>query len=143
MGANLSCCRASSGSDTPTDTDSEQSLPPSRPRSVRVAPTDISPVDIKQPYPLPRSVSPTDTEQSSLRPRSVSPTDTKLTDTKQHSPQIPDIRFRVLIIGRANAGKTTVLQRVCDTTKSPTIYRQDSDGKRAQVRWSDNTASLV
>ncbi|KAH9022601.1 hypothetical protein EDB84DRAFT_494086 [Lactarius hengduanensis] len=37
--------------------------------------------------------------------------------------QIPTIRFRVLIIGRANAGKTTILQRVCDTTGSPIIYR--------------------
>ncbi|KAF8259475.1 hypothetical protein EI94DRAFT_1615843, partial [Lactarius quietus] len=32
-------------------------------------------------------------------------------------------KFRVLIVGRANAGKTTILQRVCDTTESPTIYR--------------------
>ena len=37
--------------------------------------------------------------------------------------QIPKIRFRVLIIGRANAGKTSILQRVCDTTDSPLIYR--------------------
>ncbi len=37
---------------------------------------------------------------------------------------IPKIQFRVLIIGRANAGKTTILQRVCDTTESPTIYRK-------------------
>ena len=36
---------------------------------------------------------------------------------------IPDLQFRVLIIGRANAGKTSILQRVCDTTESPTIYR--------------------
>ncbi|KXN80862.1 hypothetical protein AN958_07084 [Leucoagaricus sp. SymC.cos] len=36
----------------------------------------------------------------------------------------PDIKFRVLIIGRANAGKTSILQRVCDTTESPEIYRQ-------------------
>jgi GTPase SAR1 family protein len=42
--------------------------------------------------------------------------------TKQ-TPQLPDIRFRVLIIGRANAGKTSILQRVCDTTESPKIYR--------------------
>ncbi|KAH8989349.1 hypothetical protein EDB86DRAFT_3197490, partial [Lactarius hatsudake] len=32
-------------------------------------------------------------------------------------------RFRVLIIGRANAGKTSILQRVCDTTDSPIIYQ--------------------
>jgi len=46
----------------------------------------------------------------------------------------PKVQFRVLIIGRANAGKTTILQRVCDTTKSPTIYRKNSDGERQQVR---------
>ncbi|KAI9457260.1 hypothetical protein BJY52DRAFT_1150513 [Lactarius psammicola] len=37
--------------------------------------------------------------------------------------QVPHIQFRVLIIGRANAGKTSILQRVCDTTESPIIYR--------------------
>jgi len=31
-------------------------------------------------------------------------------------------RFRILIIGRANAGKTTVLQRICNTTENPVIY---------------------
>jgi hypothetical protein len=36
---------------------------------------------------------------------------------------IPDLRFRVLVIGRANAGKTSILQRVCDTTESPKIYK--------------------
>ena len=30
--------------------------------------------------------------------------------------------FRVLIIGRANAGKTTILQRVCNTTEEPKIF---------------------
>ena len=34
-----------------------------------------------------------------------------------------DLRFRVLVLGRANAGKTTILQRVCETTESPKIYR--------------------
>ncbi len=43
--------------------------------------------------------------------------------------QVPKIQFRVLIIGRANAGKTTVLQRVCDTTESPNIYRVRGDDK--------------
>ncbi|KAN0129493.1 hypothetical protein V8E53_012675 [Lactarius tabidus] len=36
----------------------------------------------------------------------------------------PNLQFRVLIIGRANAGKTTILQRVCDTTESPIVYRR-------------------
>ncbi|KAG2041350.1 hypothetical protein BDR03DRAFT_1007186 [Suillus americanus] len=42
-------------------------------------------------------------------------------------------RFRVLIIGRANAGKTTILQKVCNTTDDPEIY--DTKGKKI-----DNTA---
>ena len=33
-------------------------------------------------------------------------------------------RFRVLIIGRANAGKTTILQRVCNTTEQPKILNR-------------------
>ncbi|KAJ7882019.1 hypothetical protein B0H14DRAFT_1491890 [Mycena olivaceomarginata] len=37
--------------------------------------------------------------------------------------RLPNIRFRVLIAGRANAGKTSILQRVCDTTESPKTYR--------------------
>ncbi|KAH8996998.1 hypothetical protein EDB86DRAFT_2803732 [Lactarius hatsudake] len=41
----------------------------------------------------------------------------------QQAPRIPKIQFRVLIIGRANAGKTSILQRICDTTDSPIIYR--------------------
>ena len=45
--------------------------------------------------------------------------------------RIPEIQFRVLIIGRANAGKTSILQRVCETTESPIIY-QDKE----QVRTS-------
>ncbi|KAF8995580.1 hypothetical protein BDQ17DRAFT_1250522 [Cyathus striatus] len=35
--------------------------------------------------------------------------------------------FRILVIGRANAGKTTLLKRVCDTTEDPCIY--DKNGK--------------
>jgi len=31
-------------------------------------------------------------------------------------------RFRVLVIGRANAGKTTLLQRVCNTTELPKVF---------------------
>ncbi|PPQ85779.1 LOW QUALITY PROTEIN: hypothetical protein CVT25_002841 [Psilocybe cyanescens] len=40
---------------------------------------------------------------------------------------LPKIQFRVLIIGRANAGKTSILQRVCETTESPIIYGWYSD----------------
>jgi len=48
-----------------------------------------------------------------------------------------DIKLRILIIGRANAGKTSILQRVCDTTESPEIYRKPEDqsgrGERVQL----------
>ncbi|KAJ7932893.1 hypothetical protein B0H13DRAFT_1592730 [Mycena leptocephala] len=37
--------------------------------------------------------------------------------------RLPSVPFRVLVIGRANAGKTSILQRVCETTESPVIYR--------------------
>ena len=53
--------------------------------------------------------------------------------TQQDTPRVPDIQFRVLIIGRANAGKTSILQRVCDTTESPEIYRTDTEGTRHLV----------
>jgi len=31
-------------------------------------------------------------------------------------------RFRILVVGRANAGKTTLLQRVCNTTENPEVF---------------------
>jgi GTPase SAR1 family protein len=50
-------------------------------------------------------------------------------------PRVPiDIKFRVLIVGRANTGKTSILQRVCDTTESSEIYRCDPEGNRERVR---------
>ncbi|KAH9020944.1 hypothetical protein EDB85DRAFT_2152713 [Lactarius pseudohatsudake] len=42
----------------------------------------------------------------------------------QQPRRLPEIKFRVLIIGRANAGKTSILQRVCETTESPVINRE-------------------
>jgi hypothetical protein len=55
-------------------------------------------------------------------PNTVSPM-----DTEPHR-QVPEITFRVLIIGRANAGKTSILQRVCETTESPFVYRETEEG---------------
>jgi GTPase SAR1 family protein len=55
--------------------------------------------------------------------------------TERNHRRFPKIQFRVLVIGRANAGKTSILQRVCDTTESPTIYRQgEYYGQREEVR---------
>lgn len=53
---------------------------------------------------------------------------------QQDHAQVPTFQFRVLIIGRANAGKTSILQGVCETTESPEIYRLDEGGTRHQVR---------
>jgi GTPase SAR1 family protein len=57
-------------------------------------------------------------------------------ESKQILPEAPKyVQFRVLIIGRANAGKTSILQRVCDTTESPEIYCVDESGARSRVRF--------
>ncbi|KAG2366996.1 hypothetical protein BDR07DRAFT_1479542 [Suillus spraguei] len=40
-------------------------------------------------------------------------------------------RFRILTIGRANAGKTTILRRVCNSRENPVIY--DCAGKRCAL----------
>ena len=45
-------------------------------------------------------------------------------------------RFRILVIGRANAGKTTLLQRVCNTTEDPCIY--DDDKNLVSVRRTED-----
>ncbi|KAF8263135.1 hypothetical protein EI94DRAFT_622062 [Lactarius quietus] len=50
-------------------------------------------------------------------------------DTEQTRRRIPKFEFRVLVVGRANAGKTSILQRVCETTESPTIYREGEEIK--------------
>ncbi|KIJ58217.1 hypothetical protein HYDPIDRAFT_103101, partial [Hydnomerulius pinastri MD-312] len=41
--------------------------------------------------------------------------------------------FRILIIGRANAGKTTILQRVCRSTENPEIYDHNGNKVRKVV----------
>ena len=56
---------------------------------------------------------------------------TQMSSEQTHR-QVPNIQFRVLVIGRANAGKTTILQRVCDTTESPTIYRRGENGEKVR-----------
>ena len=41
-------------------------------------------------------------------------------------------RFRILIVGRANSGKTTILRRICNTTENPEIY--DGDGNKVRIQ---------
>ncbi|KAJ7066102.1 hypothetical protein C8F01DRAFT_1248151 [Mycena amicta] len=40
--------------------------------------------------------------------------------------------FRILVIGRANAGKTTLLKRVCNSVEEPKIY--DQGGKKIKAK---------
>lgn len=49
--------------------------------------------------------------------------------------------FRVLIIGRANAGKTTILQRVCNTTKQPKLF--NPKGHKIDLSVLDPTAKVI
>jgi len=41
-------------------------------------------------------------------------------EVKKHFDRIG--HFRILVLGRSNAGKTTLLQRVCNTKELPEIY---------------------
>jgi GTPase SAR1 family protein len=52
---------------------------------------------------------------------------TKMSDLEAYDLRARYTRFRILVIGRANAGKTTLLQRVCNTTEDPCIF--DDNGK--------------
>ncbi|KAF9463352.1 hypothetical protein BDZ94DRAFT_1164036 [Collybia nuda] len=47
-------------------------------------------------------------------------------------------RFRILIVGRANAGKTTILKKICNTTDDPEIY--DSRGNKIDTLKIEPTA---
>ncbi|KAG2112516.1 hypothetical protein DEU56DRAFT_842602 [Suillus clintonianus] len=42
-------------------------------------------------------------------------------------------RIRILIIGRANAGKTTILKRVCNTKENPQIFNSAGEQIDATV----------
>jgi GTPase SAR1 family protein len=52
--------------------------------------------------------------------------------------------FRILVIGRANAGKTTLLKRVCNTKDDPCIYdKQSKDLVHFQVILETSDSSLT
>ena len=46
-------------------------------------------------------------------------------EVKEHFDRIG--HFRILVVGRSNAGKTTLLQRVCNTTEFPEIYNSKGE----------------
>ena len=56
----------------------------------------------------------------------ISTTWTIMSDRNPYDLRATYTHFRILIIGRANAGKTTILQRVCNTTEDPCIYDENN-----------------
>ena len=58
---------------------------------------------------------------------SLPPQTTTMSDRNAYDLRAKYTRFRILVIGRANAGKTTLLQRVCNTTEDPCIYDDDKN----------------
>ena len=95
-------------------------LVPSPPPSPAPAPpTALSwapaPAPTQAPAPAPSPPSPAPAPTPALAPAPI-------------SLHVPNLQFRVLIIGRANAGTTSILQRVCDTTESPEIYKSGPSG---------------
>ena len=48
--------------------------------------------------------------------------------TAEESQKAKFRQFRILVIGRANAGKTTILRKVCNATGDPTIF--DPEGNK-------------
>ncbi|KAG5649122.1 hypothetical protein H0H81_006152, partial [Sphagnurus paluster] len=50
-------------------------------------------------------------------------------------------RFRILVIGQANAGKTTILQKVCNTTDQPEIF--DREGNKVWISYFAVISSLT
>jgi GTPase SAR1 family protein len=50
-------------------------------------------------------------------------------------------RFRILVVGRANAGKTTLLQRVCNTTENPEVF--DGAGNKVNTAFCAHQNHLL
>ena len=59
---------------------------------------------------------------ASLYPYPVITHNDMMSDTDPYNLRAKYTHFRILVIGRANAGKTTLLQRVCNTTEDPCLY---------------------
>jgi GTPase SAR1 family protein len=63
---------------------------------------------------------------SEIQPQ-ISPDGPNTIDTKAKEERRAELakkagRFRILIVGRANAGKTTILKKICNTTEDPEIH---------------------
>ena len=52
-------------------------------------------------------------------------------------------RFRILVIGRANAGKTTILKSICNSTENPEIYNDKGERVWFSPKWFQSSRSLT
>lgn len=50
--------------------------------------------------------------------------------SRSPSPEPMVERFRALIVGRANAGKTTILKSICESKDDPRVY--NANGKEVR-----------
>ena len=57
------------------------------------------------------------------------PSDANLSEDRTKELRDKAGRFRILIVGRANSGKTTILQKICKTDENPDIF--NSKGEKA------------
>ena len=91
-------------------------IPPRTEESIHLGAPDVSPstneerIDLGAP-----DISPSTEDRIHLDPVEV----------KKHFDRIG--RFRILVIGRSNAGKTTLLQRVCNTTELLDIFNANGE----------------
>ena len=48
-------------------------------------------------------------------------------------------QFHILVIGQANAGKTTILRKVCNTTGEPIIFNPDGKKVKYMLKFVSDT----
>ena len=65
-----------------------------------------------------------------------------MSDRNPYDLRMKYTRFRILVIGRANAGKTTLLQRVCNTTEDPCIYDENNKNLVSLRRPDDEVSDI-
>ena len=83
-------------------------------------------------------------ECTEVFPQSLfNPPTTIMSDRDAYDLRATYTRFRILVIGRANAGKTTLLQRVCNTTEDPCIYDENNKNLVSVHRPEMNSASEI
>jgi len=59
----------------------------------------------------------------------------QLTDEQIQKLKAKFTQFRILVIGRANAGKTTILRRLCNTTGDPMIFGPNGEKVMYMVKF--------